>query len=345
MNRRTHLKTMAGVAGAVLIGGANKAFSNTTTTAASNFEDKVMTVTGPISPSELGLTLPHEHVFSIFGNPPVRYPFYPEEKLMSSVIPYLKKIKSLGVKSVVDGTAAYFGRHPEYLKQISEETGVNIITNTGYYAASGDKYVPKHAYSESVEKLANRWSSETINSIDGTEIFPGFIKTAIDDGPLSDIDAKLIQVAAQTHKNTGLAIQTHTGKNVEGAFKILEILKETNVHPSAWIWIHAHHVEQFEKLITAASQGAYISFDGLNEEITPHVLKMVDQLKSNGLIHRVLFSHDGNSFKKDGSKKDYHFLLEGFKNQFTKYGFSEDDFIRITEKNPAEVFTIKKRLI
>lgn len=345
MNRRTHLKTMASVAGAVLIGGANKAFSNATTTSTSSFDDKVMTVTGPISPSELGLTLPHEHVFSIFGNPPVRYPFYPEEKLMRSVLPYLRKIKSLGVKSIVDGTAAYFGRHPEYLKQISEETGVNIITNTGYYAASGDKYVPKHAYSESVEKLANRWSSETINSIDGTEIYPGFIKTAIDDGPLSEIDAKLIQVAAQTHKNTGLAIQTHTGKNVEGAFKILEILKQNNVHPSAWIWIHAHHVEQPEKLIAAASQGAYISFDGLNEEITPHVLKMVDQLKTNSLIHRVLFSHDGNSFKKDGSKKDYHFLLEGFKNQFVKYGFSEDDFNRITEKNPAEVFTIKKRLI
>jgi phosphotriesterase-related protein len=345
MNRRTHLKTIAGAAGALLISGTNKAFSNTIPTLASNFEGKIMTVTGPISPSDLGLTLTHEHVFSIFGNPPVRYPFYPEEKLMTSVIPYVKKIKSMGLKSIVDGTAAYFGRHPEYLKRISEETGVNIITNTGYYAASGDKYVPAHAYSESVEKLTNRWSSELTDSIDGTEIFPGFIKTAIDDGPLSEIDAKLIQVAAQTHKSTGLAIQTHTGKNVEGAFKILEILKRNSIDPSAWIWIHAHHVEQSEKLISAASQGAYISFDGLNDEITPHVLKMVDHLKSNGLIHRILFSHDGNSFKKDGSKKDYHFLLEGFKSQFTKYGFSEDDFIRITEKNPADVFTIKKRLI
>lgn len=344
MNRRTHLKAMAGVAGTILIGGANKAFSEITPSMESNFEGKIMTVTGPIPASKLGLTLPHEHVFSIFGNPPVRYPFYPEQKLMSSVIPYLMKIKSLGVKSIVDGTAAYFGRHPEYLRQIAEETGINIITNTGYYAASEDKYVPRHAYTESAEKLATRWSSEMANSIDGTEIFPGFIKTAIDDGPLSEIDAKLIQVAAQTHKNTGLAIQTHTGKNEEGAFQILEILEQNRVHPSAWIWIHAHHVEQPEKLVTAAKQGAYISFDGLNEEIAPHVLKMVAQLKSNGLIHRVLLSHDGNSFRKDGSKKDYHFLLEGFRNQFIKYGFTEDNFIRITEKNPAEAFTIKKRL-
>lgn len=344
MNRRTHLKSIAGVAGTILLGGTNKVFSNTVVSR-ENIEGKIMTVTGPISPSELGFTLPHEHVFSIFGKPSVRYPFYPEEELMSSVIPYLKKLKELGVKSIVDATAAYFGRHPEYLKIISEETGIFILTNTGYYAASGDIYIPKHAYSESVEKIASRWTSEHVNSIDGTEIFPGFIKTAIDEGPVSEIDEKLIQAAAQTHKNTGLAIQTHTGKNAQGAFKILDILEQNDVDPSAWIWIHANQVEQVEKLVEAAQKGAFISLDKLNKEIAPDILKMIDILKSNGLLNRVLISHDGNSYKKDGSRKDYHFLPGEFKNQFLKYGFTESDFIQITEKNPSEVFTIKKRLI
>ncbi len=76
---------------------------------------------------------------------------------------------------------------------------MNIITNTGYYGAAGDKYIPKHAYSESAEELASRWINEWKNGIGSTGIKPGFIKIGVDDGPLSDIDKKLVEAAALTH--------------------------------------------------------------------------------------------------------------------------------------------------
>jgi len=345
MNRRTHLKSIAGLGFLALTGSNLKSFSQTNSGKSVLNEGRIMTVKGPVSPGNLGLTLPHEHVFSIFGKSPVRYPDYNQEKLMDSVVPYLNKLKSLGVKSIVDATAAYFGRHPELLKSISDETGINIITNTGYYAASGDKYVPKHAYNEDAMKISERWIFESQNSIDGTEIYPGFIKTAIDDGPVSDIDKKLIRAAALAHKTSGLVIQTHTGKNVQGAFEVLDVLAGNGVNPEAWIWIHAHHVGQPEDLMRAAKKGAWISFDGINEERSPHILKMTKHFKDEGLLNKILYSHDGNSFRRDETRKDYHYLLTGFKEQFVTSGFGENDFVQITEKNPANAFAIKKRLV
>jgi phosphotriesterase-related protein len=345
MNRRAHLKSIAGLGVLALTGSSLKSFSHSSSGKSVLNEGRIMTVKGPIPSGNLGLTLPHEHVFSIFGKPAVRYPYYNQEKLMDSVVPYLNKLKSLGVKSIVDATTAYFGRHPELLKSISEITGINIITNTGYYAASGDQYVPKHAYTEDAARISERWSFEHQNSIDGTEIYPGFIKTAIDNGPVSDIDKKLIQAAALAHKDSGLVIQTHTGKNIPGAFEVLDVLAGNGVKAEAWIWIHAHHVTQPEDLLRAAKKGAWISFDGINEEQTPHILKMTKHFQDKGLLNKVLYSHDGNSFRRDETRKDYHYLLTGFKEQFMKFGFNEDDFAQITEKNPAGAFTIKKRII
>ena len=55
-----------------------------------------------------------------------------------------------------------------------------MITNTGYYGAAGDKYVPQHAYEETVDQLADRWTGEWEDGIEGTGIRPGFIKGGVD---------------------------------------------------------------------------------------------------------------------------------------------------------------------
>ena len=344
MNRRTHLKKMAGLAGAALLGSSNKSFSTEKSSTARLTTGKIVTVTGEISPEELGLTLPHEHVFSIFGKDPARYPNYPEEDLMGSVIPYLGKLKKLGVYTIVDATAAYFGRHPEFLKKISEETGIQIITNTGYYGAAKGRYIPKHVAEESSDEIAERWIAEIHKGIDETGIYPGFIKTALEHKPMNEVDKKLIEAAAKTHKETGLSIQTHLGDNVYAANEAIDILSDNGVSADAWIFIHAHKVPDAQKLLPMARMGAYISFDGINRDSAESILAKIKLFKAEGMLNRVLLSHDGNSFRRDGTRKDYHFLVSDFKSRFLAFGFPESDFKQITEKNPANVLVVKKRL-
>ncbi|MBN1580196.1 MAG: phosphotriesterase [Anaerolineae bacterium] len=304
---------------------------------------KIVTVTGAIDPGEMGVTLVHEHAMSTFGAASARYPDYDVSRLFASVRPYLKRIKEMGCQTLVDCTAAYFGRHPEILRRLSLESGLLILTNTGYYGAADDRYVPPHAYRETADQLAARWTREWLYSIDGTGVYPGFIKTAVDPGPLSEIDRKLIVAAARTHARTGLTIQTHTGDNWDAVQAIPHILSMEQVHPSAWIWIHAHNVQDAGQVTQVAEQGAWISFDGLNPDSAPHILHLVQTMRRAGYLNKVLLSHDGDSYYGDGECRPYHFLFSDFIPTLRENGFSDQEIRQLTVDNPRRAFTVAVR--
>ena len=341
MDRRTHIKQIAGLTGAMVLGSSAKSYSDSGLPLK---EGSVMTVTGKISPSDLGTTLSHEHIFATFSDKPARYPSYPEKDLMNSVIPYFKKLKKLGINSVVDARSAYFGRHPEYLKRISEETGVQIITNTGYYGGGKGQYIPEHVANESAEETAERWIREIQQGIDETGIYPGVIETAIEHRPMLDVDKKLVRAAAMAHKQTGLPIQTQLGNNIYGANEVIELLSEEDVEADAWTFVHAHLVPDAAHLLPIARMDGYLSYDGLDENTAEKFLGDLKFFKAEGVFNRVLLSHSGSVFNENGEDPNYHFLLTGFKPRFLAYGFSEDDFRQLTETNPANALTVKKRL-
>src|SRR5207302_7308011 len=98
-------------------------------------------------------------------------------------------------------TPAFIGRDPRVLAELSRRTGIHVLTNTGYYGAANDKFVPPHAFAESAEVLAARWIAEWHDGIDGTGVRPGFVKIGVDPAAgepprLSGIDAKLGRAAA-----------------------------------------------------------------------------------------------------------------------------------------------------
>lgn len=303
----------------------------------------IMTVSGAIDPDSMGFTLSHEHVMSTFGADCVRYPFYDRERVLTSVLPYLRRVKELGCRTLVDCTAAYFGRHPELLRDIAVASGLQILTNTGYYGAADHKYVPPHAYQETADQLAARWIREWNDSIDGTGVRPGFIKTAVDAGPMSTVNRKLLTAAVRTHRETGLTIQTHIGDNWDGVQETLSILRAEKVHPSAWIWVHAHSVQDASKLIQAAEQGAWISLDGINAEISAHVVELLTELKKHGWIDQVLLSHDGDSYFGDGGCRPYHYIFTDFLQQLEDAAFSDADIHAMTVSNPARAYIIRPR--
>jgi len=302
----------------------------------------VMSVNGAVDPADLGFTLVHEHVMSTFGAEPARYPAYETDRLLKQVLPYLAKLKELGCQTLVDCTAAYFGRHPELLRRISRESGLTILTNTGYYSAADDRYVPPHAYHETAEQIAGRWTREWSESIDDTGIFPGFIKTAVDGGPLSEIDRKLLIAAAITHLQTGLTIQTHTGDNLEAAHSIMSILLAEGVSPQAWIWIHASSASDAQPLMHAAGKGAWISLDGVCEERAGAILGLAQTLKEHGYLGQVLLSHDGDAYC-GGEFRPFDYLFTGFIPLLKANGFSDGDIHQITVENPRQAFTVKIR--
>ena len=337
MRRRTFLKTTAAtVMGASFI---------TQPAAGNSSDDRILTVNGAIDPKDAGIILPHEHVMSVFGAEISDEPEYDSAILNNRVRPYLEYIKGLGCGTVAECTTRYFGRDVKILKEMSDKSGLNIIANTGYYGAANDRYIPKHAYTESAAQLADRWIGEYENGIKGSGIKPGFIKIGVDQGPLSEIDARLVRAAAMTHFETGLVMAIHTGDSIECVKQQLEILGEEGVHPGAWIWVHAQSVKNIDELVYAGEKGAWLEFDGVSESNAESHLKLVNEMKSRGLLNRVLLSHDGNSYNAVGKglPKGYDSLFTVFIPLLEKSGYSPEEVETLVKTNPQTAFTVKIR--
>jgi predicted metal-dependent phosphotriesterase family hydrolase len=303
---------------------------------------QINTVQGAIKGSELGITLTHEHIMSNFGKEIGEASRYDSIKLYNQVIPYLKQLKSFGVHSIFDCTTEYFGRRVDLLKTISDSSGVQIITNTGFYGAANDRYIPSFAYEASAESIAEIWIDEFKNGIKGTSIKPGFIKLAFDDDmPPSNIDKKLFEAGLITHLSTGLTLAVHTGKNMEAVKLQTQLLSEYNIHPSAWIWTHASKVENDDILMEYAAKGAWISLDGVNENNTSEYIQRIKLFKQNNLLDKVLLSHDGNGFRNGGDMKKFEAIFQNLIPEMVKNGFTKEDITQIMERNPKEAFRIK----
>ncbi len=151
-----------------------------------------------------------------------------------------------------------------------------------------------------LQQLAEKWTAEFVNGIEGTGIRPGFIKIAVNPADtLSHADEKIITAAALTHLKTGLTIASHTGPE-KPAFAQIQILKNFGVDPSAFIWVHAQR-GTLESNIEAAREGAWISLDNLRDRpnLKPGDRYSIDwyadritELKNQGLINKILLSHD-----------------------------------------------------
>ncbi len=312
-------------------------------------KEKIITVTGTISPSEMGMTLEHEHILvdSTRGenNEPEAYT---QEEAIEKVVPFLKEIQQRGIKTFVECTPIYLGRDVRLLERISRETGLQILTNTGFYGAQNNRFIPNHVLLMEPEAIAQFWIAEFNQGIEGTGIKPGFIKIAVDRKPLSEFHATLARAAAITHKATGLTIMAHTGPSV-GAFQELEILKEEGVAPEAFIWTHASDEKDWPKIVTIAKMGAWISLDkyGWNEKYATEYPALIKLLKEEGLLNRLLISHDAGWFdpgQPEQPFRPYTLIFDELIPNLKKQGLTDEDINQILVKNPAKAFTVKKRL-
>ena len=306
-----------------------------------------MTVNGAMEAGKLGFTLTHEHVVVDFaGAENDGKSRYNKEEVFDLALPFVREIKTGGVATFIDCTPAYLGRDVTILKRLANATGMNIVTSTGYYGAAKEKFVPRHAYAESAQQLANRWISEWKQGIDGSGIKPGLIKTGTDKGPLTPMQQKLVQAAGITHLATGLTIAVHTGDGA-AAFEQLDILKALGVSPAARIWVHAQNEPNKEMHVKAARLHSWISFDGVNPDTLGVNLDLLKNMKENGLLHQVLVSQDSGWYHVGepggGNFKPYTCITGQFIPLLQQNGFTAVELNRIFRINPAKAFTIKAR--
>ncbi len=323
--------------------------SLTLNTSCKSDEGKIITVTGEIPASEMGITVTHEHVLVDFamidsmGTHP-----YQRDSVINKVLPFFEELASFKVATFVECTPEYLGRDPQLLAELSRKSGIRILTNTGWYAADHERHIPGKIKDMSAGEIAAIWIDEAKNGIGNTGIKPGFIKIGINNTDLSETDKKLVAAACITHLVTGLTIMSHTGPAAP-ALAQLQILKHYGVDPSAFIWTHAMNERSNEKIREVAQTGCWVAFDGIHENEVSLVRSkdLLTFMKSANLLNRILLSQDAGWYdpaKPGGGKiRPYTAIFKSLIPVLRDAGFTPEEVDRMTVKNPAEAFGVSVR--
>ena len=309
-------------------------------------QQEIRSVTGSGAPLQDKIWLSHEHILVDFiGADSISSKSWNHDSVWNTIAPYLENLKEHNVHYFVDATPAYLGRDVLLLEKIAKKTGLTVITNTGFYGAVKNKYIPAFAFEKTPEELAAIWINEFEQGIDGTAIKPGFIKISVDVADtLHLMHQKLVTAASITHLKTGLTIASHTG-DAKGLWPQLQILKTMGVSPQAFIWVHAQSEKDNTNYLRAAEMGCWISLDGLGWDLESHVEKLLFA-KEKGILQRILISHDAGWYdpkKQTQTIQPYTNIFKHLYPALLSKGFSEEEFNLLMSNNPGKAFSIQIR--
>ncbi|TGD36321.1 phosphotriesterase-related protein, partial [Salmonella enterica subsp. enterica serovar Poona] len=160
----------------------------------------LQTVTGPVAHTDMGLTLPHEHLFNDLSSV-VDEPHYAfsqqlvgkkvsadlqwglkhdpyccadnmDRKEIDDVIFEINNFMSLGGRTIVDATGSEsIGRDASALREVALKTGLNIVASSGPYL---EKFESTRIH-KPVELLASLIDKELNQGIGETDIRAGMI--------------------------------------------------------------------------------------------------------------------------------------------------------------------------
>ena len=303
---------------------------------------RIQTVLGPVEPWQLGPTLTHEHVLVDFvGAEQVSPERYDADEAFRTMLPYLVSLREAGIEALTECTPDYLGRDVGLLKRLSLASGVRLITNTGLYK---DPFLPAWAHGASAEELALHWIEEARSGIGPERVRPGFIKIAVNEGDLVEVQRKIVRAAALASKSTGLPIAAHTTKGVS-ALQELDILADVGCPASHLIVVHSDAEPDEGLRFRVASRGAWLSYDGIRQE---NAAQKVEQVRRafERYPDQLLISQDAGWYNVGrpggGDIVPWDWLPRHFVPMLRNAGLSEADVRRLLVANAARAFTVRR---
>lgn len=310
----------------------------------------VNTVLGECLPSDLGLTLIHEHL--LIGLPGHEFDAtisqFNRDIAIENGIALFSELKALGLNTWVDPVPSDFGRNVKIMAEVSRQSGIRIICSTGI--AVENMYF---SYMNS-KRISEVYTSEILNGINGTEIKPGIIKV-LTHYPILPEEEKYIRAAGIASASTGVPIITHTD-NASGGNEQWKIFHSEGVPAANVIIGHSDGRADLQYHIELLEQGVNLSFDRFGQEIyISDKLRMMTlmALISAGYEKQIFISHDSVCTwlgKETGLPKSGTGLQKNWKPQhlfnniipaLKNAGVHEKTIKTMLIENPRQLFSTK----
>ena len=314
----------------------------------SNREGSIQTVRGLIRPDQLGVTLPHEHLYDqlweIAGRNDYAGQLDDDELVCDEVLAFRKA----GGQSIVECTVRGIGRSPERLVRVSDRTAVHIVMGCGWYR---EPYYPPGDLIDrrSVDDLASEIIFEIESGVAESGIHPGIIgEVGTDKSWVSAQEERVHRAAARAHLATGLALTTHSIGKPVGLME-LNIFEDEGVDPRRVIIGHCDHpfclsLEYHREIL---KRGAFVQFDTVGNkasELEERAFQLLLKHLEAGFADQLMLSQDVckvQHFRCLGGN-GFTYVLETFLPKLRKAGVSDDLIQKMIVENPKRILTIKR---
>jgi phosphotriesterase-related protein len=321
----------------------------------------IRTILRDLPPETLagGATLFHEHMslppdFSARFNAasravngkagPVPAPLPPGQKFFLQDLDFMteemKAARAGGVACLVDGGHEDMGRDLEFLKQLSQKSGMPIVAGTGFYA---QPFYQQDALTWSEEQLTRELVRRT-----NTQPVGVFGEIGSWD-EITDTERKVFRAVGKAHVATNLPIFTHTGIPGKSAMEQLDILEKAGVKPDRIVIGHLGNLVDPEIKVhqEICRRGAFVGFDRQGGPGDAQQIPMIVKLIEAGYANRILLSSDfsfANQTKHNGGP-GYAKTVTVLGPKLRAAGVGEDVLHGILMDNPRQflAFVPKKR--
>ncbi|MEH0833688.1 phosphotriesterase-related protein [Pectobacterium cacticida] len=337
----------------------------------------IQTVTGPIRKEDMGLTMPHEHLFNDLSSV-VDKPYYPwseqlvgtdvcarnqwalkhdpyccadnmSKKDIEDVIDEIKNFMALGGKTIVDATgSASIGRDPLSLRAVAQRTGINIVASSGPYL---EKFEGETLH-QHVDTLARIIDRELNEGIADTGIRAGMIGEIGVSPEFTEAEKNGLRAAALAQKdNPNVSINIHMPGWLRRGDEVLNIvINEMSVSPTKVSLAHSDPSgNDLDYQCRMLDRGVWLEFDMIGLDITfpkegtaPSVQETADavsRLIRLGYGDQIVLSHD--VFLKQMWAKHggngWGFVPNVFLGYLESLGIDQESIKKLCIDNPANL--------
>ena len=233
----------------------------------------LITTHGSLELAQLGLILPHEHIFVDLR--PIDTPGFAEAgtaDVVRCMAPELERARLAGVTALVECTPEGVGRRADLVLAVARAANFPVVLPTGIYR---EPWVPAWAQRASEDELAAWMQAELEQQIGQTGVRAGFIKLSAGDNGLTPIETRILRAAARAARSSGAVIASHTIRGRVVADQ-LEILAALGHDPRRFIWVHTQAEPDPTFALTLGRRGIWLEFDNIggSEANSAHIVRL-----------------------------------------------------------------------
>jgi len=315
-------------------------------------EDNAQTVKGMIKKDLLGIVDSHSHLWI-------------EESSMSNIKDYqelilndflllkkeLDRFKSERIPDISEDRAAVIdcqpggcGRNGNKLLELSESTGVNIVSVTGFHKK--EYYGPgSELWKMSKENAASFFKDEVKNSLTETsgadsknnKIRAGAIKIAFT-GTLEGQYGILTEAAIDASLMTGAPLVVHTDRGLE-VERLISLFEKKEIPFSKIMLFHMDKRADIKLHKTLADKSIYLEYDTFNragydpeKNVWPLLIEMIREGYSGSLMVGSDLANN-SSWNEMSKKGGVAGLFKGIAERLARSGAGTTDIENILKKN------------